>query len=74
MYGFLAETTVTMPSVDASTLANTVKEMLSGIFTLENLKVIIITALSLCAGFFIFWFAYRFIKRRVEKAMKKGSI
>lgn len=71
--GFLTLTD-TMPTVDASTYAETVKSMLSGIFTLDNLQTILITALGLCAGFFIFWFAYRFIKRKVEKAMKKGSI
>lgn len=70
--GYLAE--VVMPTVEASSYAETVKSMLEGIFTVSNLQTIIITALGLCAGFFLFWFAYRFIKRKVEKAMKKGSI
>lgn len=65
---------VTGPTVDAGSLSETVKSMLSGIFTVENLTSIILTALGLTAGLFIFWFAYRFIKRRVEKALKKGSL
>ena len=65
---------VSTPTVDASSYADTVKQMLSGIFTVDNLQAIIITSLGLCAGLFIFWFAYRFIKRKVEKALKKGSI
>lgn len=70
----LAEVTVTAPTVNVSDYTETVKTMLGSIFTVDNLVTIIVAGLSLCAGLFIFWFAYRFIKRRVEKALKKGSL
>ena len=72
LYGYLAE--VTGPTVDSSSLSETVKSMLGSIFTVDNLTPIIITGLTLCAGLFIFWFAYRFIKKRATKALKDGSI
>ncbi len=71
---YLAEVTVTAPTVDTATFTDTIKTMLGSVFTVDNLVTIIVAALSLCVGFFIFWFAYRFIKRKVEKAMKKGSL
>lgn len=70
----LAEVTVTAPTVDAASYTDTIKTMLGSVFTVDNLITVIVAALGMCAGFFIFWFAYRFIKRRVEKAMKKGSL
>lgn len=70
----LAEVTVTAPTVDASSLADTVKSMLSSVFTVDNLVTIIATALGITAGFFIFWFGYRFIKRKAEQGLKKGSL
>ena len=74
MYGNLLEVTITAPTVDASSITETIKTMLGGVFTVDNLVTIVLTALGLCAGLFFFWFAYRFIKRRVEKALKKGSL
>lgn len=75
MFGYLAEAiTVTAPTVNTSDYTDTIKTMLGSIFTVDNLVTIIVAGLGLCAGLFIFWFAYRFIKRRVEKALKKGSL
>ena len=71
--GYLAEV-VTGTSVTGSELVESVKSLLSGIFTLENLIAIIGGALALGATFVIFWFAYRFISRKVQKSMKKGSL
>ena len=74
MIRYLAEVTVTAPTVNVSDYTDTIKTMLGSIFTVDNLVTIIVAALALTAGLFIFWFAYRFIKRRVEKALKKGSL
>lgn len=70
----LAEVAVTAPTVDAAGYAETIKTMLGSVFTVDNLVAIIVAALSLTVGFFIFWFAYRFIKRKAEKGLKKGSL
>lgn len=43
-------------------------------FTTDNLAVILVAALGSTVGLAIAWFAYRFIKRKVAGAMKKGSI
>lgn len=71
--GILAETIVG-PTVDASDLVTNIKAMLSSVFTVDNLVTIILGALSLSLAFVIFWFGYRFISRKVVKAMKKGSL
>lgn len=43
-------------------------------FTIENLATILVAALGLTVGLAIAWFAYRFIKGKVAKAMKSGRI
>lgn len=43
-------------------------------FTTENLATILVAALGLTVGLAIAWFAYRFIKGKVAKAMKSGRI
>jgi len=43
-------------------------------FTIENLAIILVAALGLTVGLAIAWFAYRFIKGKVAKAMKSGRI
>lgn len=43
-------------------------------FTTGNLSTVLVAALGITAGLAIAWFAYRFIVRKVSKAMKKGSI
>lgn len=45
-----------------------------GDFTTDNLATILVAALSITVSLAIAWFAYRFIKRKVAGAMKKGSI
>lgn len=65
---------VTAPTVNTSDLTTTIKTMLSSVFTVENLVTIITTALGITVGFFIFWFAYRFIKGKATKAMLKGKL
>ena len=45
-----------------------------GDFTTDNLAAILVAALGLTSVLAIAWFAYRFIKRKVAGAMKKGSI
>lgn len=72
MMGYLAEATVTAPDVSAT--VETIKGLLGSVFTVENLVPIIAGALGLCVGFVIFWFGYRFISRKVQKSMKKGSL
>ena len=43
-------------------------------FTTDNLATILVAALGLTVGLGIAWFAYRFIKGKVAKAMKSGRI
>lgn len=74
MMSRLAEVTVTAPSVNVSDLTETIKTMLGGLFTVDNLVTILVCALSLTAGLFIFWFAYRYIKSKVTKALTKGRL
>ena len=70
----LAEVTITAPTVDAQSLTDTIKTLLGSVFTVDNLVTVILAALGLCVGLFFFWFSYRFIKRRVEGALKKGKL
>lgn len=59
--------------VDVSSLVETIKGFFSD-FTVSNLAIILGGALALGVVLFLFWFAYRFIKRAVVKALKKGTI
>lgn len=43
-------------------------------FTTSNLATILVAALGITAGLAIAWFAYRFIVRKVQGAMKKGKL
>lgn len=43
-------------------------------FTTENLATILVAALGITVSLAIAWFAYRFIKGKVAKAMKSGRI
>lgn len=62
-----------MAETELSTFITTITSALKD-FTTDNLAVILVAALGLTVGPFICWFAYRFIKRKVAGAMKKGSI
>lgn len=70
----LAETTVTAPTVDTTSLVDSIKTLLGGVFTVENLVTIIGGALALTVGLVIFWFGFRFIKGKVLAALKKGKM
>lgn len=43
-------------------------------FSTTTLGTILVAALGITVGLVIAWFAYRFITRRVSKAMRKGSL
>lgn len=70
--GILAE--VTAATVDSSALAEQAKGLLSGVFTTDALVTIIGAALGIGVGLFIFWFAYRFIKKQAVKGITKGKL
>lgn len=70
--GILAE--VTAATVDSAALAEQAKGLLSGVFTTEALVTIIGAALGIGVGLFIFWFAYRFIKKQAVKGITKGKL
>lgn len=60
-------------AIDVSSFATAITGALKD-FSTGNLQTILFAALGLTAGLGIFWFAYRFIKRKVVGAMKKGTI
>lgn len=60
-------------AVNTTELVESIKGFFSD-FTVSNLVIIIGGALALSVVLFLFWFAYRFIKRAVVRALKKGSI
>lgn len=43
-------------------------------FTTGNLSTVLVAALGITATLAIAWFAYRFIVRKVSKAMKSGRV
>lgn len=43
-------------------------------FSVANLSSIIVAALGITVGLVVAWFAYRFITRKVSKAMHRGSL
>lgn len=60
-------------TIDVSTFTSAITGALQD-FSTGNLQTILFAALGVTAGLAIFWFAYRFIKRKVVGAMKKGTI
>lgn len=69
----LAETVAGVSDTDIDSMLESIKGLFSA-FSVANLVKIIGAALALGVVLFLFWFAYRFIKRAVVKALKKGSI
>lgn len=65
----LAEVT----STDVSGLTSSITGMFSD-FTTANLVTIIGAALGIGVVLFLFWFAYRFIKRQAVKGLTKGKL
>ena len=43
-------------------------------FSVSTLSTVLIAALGITVGLAIAWFAYRFIVRKVQKALRKGSL
>lgn len=43
-------------------------------FSTDTLKVILLSALGITVGLAIAWFGYRFVIRKVQKALHKGSL
>ena len=70
--GSLALETTTTP-VDTSSLVEQIKGLFSD-FTVANLVIIIGAALGIGVVLFLFWFAYRFIKRQAVKGITKGKL
>lgn len=60
-------------AVDVSSMLESIKGFFTD-FSVSNLVLIIGAALGLAVVLFLFWFAYRFVKRAVVKALKKGSL
>lgn len=55
-------------------MINQVKSTLQSQFSVDNLIKIIIAALGVTVVFGLLWFAYRWIVRKVSKALKSGKI
>lgn len=47
---------------------------LFGDFSIANLVTILAVAVGIAVPFFLFWFAYRMIKKRVTNGLTKGSL
>lgn len=43
-------------------------------FSVSTLSTVLIAALGITVGLAIAWFSYRFIVRKVQKALRKGSL
>lgn len=65
----LAEATAT----DVSGITNQITGLFSD-FSVSNLVTIIGAALGIGVVLFLFWFAYRFIKRQAVKGITKGKL
>lgn len=70
MQMFLAEAAV---GTDLSSWLTSITGAL-GDFSVTNLITIITAVLGLTVGLSIFWFALRFVIRKVSKAFRKGSL
>lgn len=62
------------PTTSVDSMINEVKSTLQSQFSVENLIKIIIAALGVTVVFGLLWFAYRWIVRKVTKALKSGKI
>lgn len=62
-----------MESNSLSTFITSITGALSD-FSTNNLSTILVAALGVTVTLAICWFAYRFIKGKVAKAMRRGSI
>ena len=64
----------TAPDIDVSAFTSTITQAFGKYFTTDNLAIILIAALGAGVGLAVFWFDYRFIKRKVTGALTKGTI
>lgn len=64
---FLAEAATT------STFLDSIKTSLAD-FSVDTLQTILVSVLGITVGLAIAWFAYRFVIRKVQKALHKGSL
>ena len=69
--GMLAASTTTPEGLDS--FITSIKGALSS-YTVDSLVVILVASIGMTATLSIAWFAYRFITRKVSKALKKGSM
>ena len=53
---------------------DTVMEPVNNVLTLENLGIILVAVLGFGLIFFLVWFAYRFILRKVKGGISRGKI
>ena len=60
-------------TVDTSAFVDQIKALFAD-FTVGNLVTIIGAALGIGVTLFLFWFAYRFIKRQAVKGITKGKL
>lgn len=67
---FLADATT---GTDLSTWLTSITGAL-GDFSVTNLITIVTAVLGITVGLAIFWFALRFVLRKVQKAFRKGSL
>lgn len=65
---------VTTPTVDVDSMVQSSVDGLTTYLNIDNLKIILLAGVGVTVGFFIFWFAWRFIKRKISGAMKKGTM
>lgn len=64
---------VTAGTTDVSGLTESIKGLFAD-FSSDNLIIIIGAALGIGIALFLFWFAYRFIKRQAVKGLTKGKL
>lgn len=43
-------------------------------FSVDTLSTVLLSALGMTVGLAIAWFGYRFVVRKVQKALHKGSL
>lgn len=66
--------------MQAATTITTVEQFLSSVtdslasFNIDILSKIFVAGFGIAAPLCICWFGYRFIKKRVSKALSKGSL
>lgn len=53
---------------------DTVMEPINSVLTLENLGIILVAVLGFGLIFFLVWFAYRFILKKVRGGITKGKV